>query len=250
MTTNATSTTLTAWQQRQANSARGITVRPGVAIWSPVHRQALLVVSLTQTAAYVVALPDQPAGADLKGKCAPGDPRKRSVSKFVEGEPFPDAELTEHNRAFIEKFATLTRPVAASGSVQPLPGEPRPEGAEEIEMAKKVAKAAKAAKAAKREKKPAAEKKGPRLFGMTAKEAKAEDFDRGGGLYGNAGNVYKAAKRACGATQSGKASSEAIAGYLEKNEKHESSTDPLILTRAYLSKVVAAGFMTAEKRGA
>lgn len=244
---NATQATLTPWQQRKANSARGVTVAAGDALWSPVHQQALYVVGLTQTAAYVVALPDQPAGAERKSGLLPGDPRKRAVSKFVEGEKWPWHELTVGNQQFIEKFATLVRQVSASGRTQPLPGQPAPEEAPEgqDDMAKK-AKAAKAPKAPKAPK----EKKGPRLFWLTKKEAKEEDFARGGGLYGNAGNVYRAARTACNALESGKASSLQIANRLEKNEKNESATDTLLLTRAYLSKVVAAGFMECEKRGA
>ncbi len=239
--------TLTAWQQRQANSARGVTVKPGDVIWCAVHRQALYIAELSQTSAYVAALPDQPRESEQKlTRYPPGDPRKRAASKFVEGEKFSREELTPNNRQFVESFAELTRPVAASGAHQPLPGQPVLED-QETDMAKKAkkAKAEKAAKAPKTPKVP----KGPRQFWLTKKDAKPEDFERGGGLYGNAGEVYKAAKVACNATTSGTTSSEAIANRLEKREGNESKTDPLLLTRAYLSKVVAAGFMGCDPKG-
>lgn len=229
------------------DSSRGITLKAGDCFWSPVHEQALYAVRLTQTALYVVALPDQPERAATKGKCPPGDPRPRAASKFLSGDTWSWDELTPANQHFVETFETLTRPVASGGVTQRMPGEPGL-APEEIDMAKRAAKA-KAAKTP-REKKAPREKKGPRKFWLTAKEAKPEDFEKGGGLYGNAGEVYKAAKAACGATADGTASSEAIAHRLEKREGNESKTDPLILTRAYLSKVVAAGFMKAEERGA
>lgn len=239
---SAPKTTLTAWQQRRANEARGVTVRQGDVIWDPVHAQALYVVRLTQTAAYVAALPEQPARAAKSPRFPPGDHRARAASKYLDGERIPWDLLTDENRHFIEVFATLTRPVGAGMGNQRLPGEPEPELGAEDTVAKE--------KKAKREKKPKAAPKGPRMFWLTNKEAKPEDFERGGGLYGNAGEVYKAARAACGATESGKASSESIANRLAKREGHESKTDPLLLTRSYLSKVVAAGFMKAEARGA
>lgn len=244
---NATEkTTLTPWQQRQANSARGVTVAAGDVIYSPVYRQVLLVTRVSQTSAYVAALPEQPARAG--DRFPAGDNRARAASKYVEGDKLPYEILTDENKHFVDVFATLTRPVGAGIGTQRLPGEPEPEpGSEGDEMAKR-AKKAKAAKAP-REKKPKAAPKGPRMFWLTSKEAKDEDYAKGGGLYGNAGEVYKAARAACNATESGKASSESIANRLEKRDTG-SKTDPLILTRAYLSKVVAAGFMGAEKRGA